>query len=109
MKIRQGFVSNSSTTSFCIYGVSLDMDEVLTRLGLDEESDDPDEDIYEALADKLDMEFNDGTYCLGVSVFTLLKDKSLTIKQAEEAAEKKIKDVLGDGLHCELICDAFYS
>ena len=24
MKVRQGFVSNSSTTSFCIYGVGLD-------------------------------------------------------------------------------------
>ncbi len=26
MKIRQGFVSNSSTTSFCLYGVGIDKD-----------------------------------------------------------------------------------
>ena len=28
MKIRQGFVSNSSSTSFCIYGVCLDADKI---------------------------------------------------------------------------------
>ena len=28
MKTRQGFVSNSSSTSFCIYGVYLDEDDM---------------------------------------------------------------------------------
>lgn len=32
MKIRQGFVSNSSTTSFCIYGVCFERDEVIENL-----------------------------------------------------------------------------
>jgi hypothetical protein len=31
MKIRHGFVSNSSTTSFCIYGVCRDNDEELYK------------------------------------------------------------------------------
>ena len=32
MKIRQGFVSNSSTTSFCIYGTCFERDEVIENL-----------------------------------------------------------------------------
>lgn len=32
MKIRNGFVSNSSSSSFCIYGTTLDYDETITLL-----------------------------------------------------------------------------
>ena len=32
MKLRLGFVSNSSTTSFCIYGIVLSRDELLEKL-----------------------------------------------------------------------------
>lgn len=32
MKIRTGFVSNSSSSSFCIYGASFDTDELVTIL-----------------------------------------------------------------------------
>jgi hypothetical protein len=54
MKIRQGFVSNSSTTSFCIYGAYLDdSEELASQLGIE-----PDDDVYELLYDKLDG--NDG-------------------------------------------------
>lgn len=31
MKIRNGFVSNSSTTSFCIYGIGIDIDEEVCK------------------------------------------------------------------------------
>ena len=51
MKLRQGFVSNSSTTSFCIYGAYLDDSEDLAaKLGAEIEDD----DVYEAVYDKLD-------------------------------------------------------
>jgi len=37
MKIRQGFVSNSSTSSFCIYGIKLDnyKEEIIKKLNLE--------------------------------------------------------------------------
>lgn len=34
MKIRTGFVSNSSTSSFLIYGTSLSLDEITRRLNI---------------------------------------------------------------------------
>jgi len=47
MKTRKGFISNSSTTSFCIYGISIDPNEIKTILNL------PDtEGIYEAIEEE---------------------------------------------------------
>lgn len=31
MKIRDGFVSNSSSSSFCVYGISVDINDLVTR------------------------------------------------------------------------------
>jgi len=35
MKIRQGFVSNSSSSSFCIYGVQVGLNDMATALDID--------------------------------------------------------------------------
>ena len=32
MKVRAGFVSNSSSSSFCIYGVEMDFDEMIEKI-----------------------------------------------------------------------------
>ena len=37
MKIRTGFVSNSSSSSFCILGAELDRRDLIERLGIDED------------------------------------------------------------------------
>jgi hypothetical protein len=39
MKLRFGFVSNSSTTSFCIYGFSIEQGTDLTKAGIKEAYD----------------------------------------------------------------------
>lgn len=59
MKIRQGFVSNSSTTSFCIYGAEV------TRRDYDEDGD---MDIDE-VADEHSLEYHyiDGDSIVGLS------------------------------------------
>jgi hypothetical protein len=48
MKIRNGFVSNSSSSSFCIYGSEVDIDDIkiaAKTLGIEFDEDDP--EIYE--------------------------------------------------------------
>ncbi len=49
MKKRYGFVSNSSTTSFCIYGAHLSKDKVREVFGLEE-----DDDVYDELYEKVE-------------------------------------------------------
>ena len=34
-KIREGFVSNSSTSSFCIFGIEIECDALIELLGLE--------------------------------------------------------------------------
>ena len=54
MKVRQGFVSNSSTTSFCIYGVTNDEDSLKEKLfelhpefkSLEVDDDGDEQDVY---------------------------------------------------------------
>lgn len=62
MKVRSGFVSNSSSSSFCIYGTYLEFSEIIEKLKasnlltVDESKkidDDEDEDMYENLEELL--------------------------------------------------------
>ncbi len=44
MKIRNGFVSNSSSSSFCVYGVCIDKERLIALFDIDMEEEDCSED-----------------------------------------------------------------
>lgn len=62
MKVRNGFVSNSSSTSFSIYGVCLEREELKkildkTAEAVDVVMDDPDRDLSQELENQLEKTF----------------------------------------------------
>ena len=103
MIIRNGFVSNSSTSSFLIYGVCLDDSEIKDLLGVtsDEEGDEID-DVYEVLDEKLPKGLEhyrpeyDDSYYIGASWSNVGDDE--TGKQFKERVENDLKSVFGDKL-----------
>lgn len=98
MKIRSGFVSNSSSSSFLIYGVCLDEDEIREALNIDD-----DVDIYGILEDKLenaDMEYHNPEYYDGWFIGKSWSDvgDDETGKQFKTTIENKLTEVFGEGL-----------
>ncbi len=109
MKIRQGFVSNSSTTSFCIYGARVSVPEVL------EDPDDEDSDYiddYETVEklcgeNGLDYAEWDGSFIVGLKPWDMHEDETYAqFKQRVEDALLKAFNTNPDA--CEWIEEAGY-
>lgn len=111
MKVRNGFVSNSSSSSFCIYGVEMDSYEFEKKMKLikpDLETD----NIYE-LAEHLEIKLEvhtpsdfDKVY-IGRSWSSIKDDE--TGKQLREGVEKELRDVFGEELKCSTQEESWYS
>ena len=98
MKIRQGFVSNSSTTSFCIYGACIS--DMSTE----------DEEMYEIVeAAGLDCHCPEGSsgYYVGRSWSSVGDDE--TGKQFKESVQQAIKELTGKEEKCRTYKEAWYS
>lgn len=107
MKLRAGFVSNSSSSSFCLFGISMDANEALKlvigkkdREGNVITEEMVNEDRYTAMENLLadtDLEFVDDYECetmyFGRS-YNLIRDNE-TGKQFKESVKKGLKKLLG--------------
>lgn len=116
MKIRNGFVSNSSTSSFCIYGIFEDdsfFSEKLIEKGLLTEDDDG-----EALLEAMEKIANDNSLTLetiGDSSMTALGGDlssipdNVVVGEWKKEIANKIKELFGDKVSCEVYLEAWYN
>lgn len=105
MKIRAGFVSNSSSSSFCIYGAAIEtenLESLINKLGIKLEYDVEEEkyDALEKIAEKIELglfgdEYYIGNYFFGLSLTQMEMDE--TMRQFQEKIDAKLKMIGIDG------------
>jgi len=119
MKIRNGFVSNSSSSSFCIYGTCMESDDVIEKMKtlgkLTEEDLESLEDegswyIEELLYKKvkgLSVHQSEGTIWIGRD-FTTIGDNE-TGKEFKDGVQTKLEEFIGEKVDCRIHEEEIYN
>ena len=107
MKIRSGFVSNSSSSSFCIYGICSSDTELPERFGSDYIGWDRAINELNLIDKRFGHHFmSPDTHFIGIS-FSAIKD-SETGKQFKDDVTAAIVSVLGKPVNCKIHETAWY-
>ena len=102
MKVRLGFVSNSSTTSFCIYGFSDDQDTIKEKL---EKMGHEVGDLYDFVESQDGLEIHVepwGDYAYIGADFGAIPD-DVTVGDWKKEKEAQIQKVFGEDVSCSVI------
>jgi hypothetical protein len=97
MKIRNGFVSNSSSSSFVVYGVGINSNsfaEILVKKGIIKSIEEFNENYDEILSNKVNLEYayeSDDYLYLGLSPENANDDE--TFSNFKKRVAKKLKDI----------------
>ncbi len=120
MKIRQGFVSNSSSSSFCMYGVELshedmkqfisdDIDTTKSCWHYDLDWYDVTSEINKKFGEDFSFEY-DGESCecfyIGKTLKSLKDDE--TGKDFKESVDVKVKEFFGKEKSCHIYNEVIY-
>ena len=103
MKIRNGFVSNSSSSSFCIYGAGIEtnkLESLLNKLDIKLKYDYDEDYRYtiDEIAKKIGLRtygYSDLGYFIGLSLTQMEMDE--TMRQFQERIDAKLKLIGIDG------------
>ena len=119
MKIRNGFVSNSSSSSFCIFGMYMDTDELIEKMksvgslteeelkSLEEEGPWYIEELLYGKIENVSVYQSEGDCWIGRDFTTIGDDE--TGKQFKDSVENTMETLLGEKVKCEIHEEEIYS
>jgi hypothetical protein len=115
MKVRNGFVSNSSSSSFCIYGASFEFEELLEKAKSyfsEDELKEIEEEPYlleEMLIEKTNLAVysSDDNYWIGKSWTNVGDDQ--TGKEFKDSIKEELEKILGPDIECGTHEEEIYS